>query len=237
MSDDHHELRTELATATRILARHDLMGMFGHVSVLTDDPGTYLICPGAGTRKDRCRPSDVLTLDLDAEFVPGRPLELYMHAAAHRLKPHLRSLIHVHSPGLVALSAMAEIPGDLLMLHAAFWPEDVPTWDDAALVRDHSSAERLVELMGDSAVALLRWHGAVIVGRTLREAVMRAVLAEEHAQQLVTALSHGRPLAPVPLGTDRDRLHADVLSARTHDMFWDLASTYVPLEPGARGAA
>jgi ribulose-5-phosphate 4-epimerase/fuculose-1-phosphate aldolase len=237
MTDDHAELRQELATATRILAHHDLMGMFGHVSVLTDDPDTYLICPGAGTRKDRCRPADVLALDLDAEFEVGRPLELYMHAAVHRLKPHLRSLIHVHSPGLVALSAMAEVPSDLLMLHAAFWPEDVPTWDDAALVRDHRAAERLIDLMGDSAVALLRWHGAVIVGRTLREAVMRAVLAEEHAQQLVTALAHGRPLTPVPRDIDRERLHADVLSPRTHDMFWDLARTFVPLEPGARGDA
>jgi hypothetical protein len=28
-------LREELATGTRILARHELIGMFGHVSLLT----------------------------------------------------------------------------------------------------------------------------------------------------------------------------------------------------------
>jgi ribulose-5-phosphate 4-epimerase/fuculose-1-phosphate aldolase len=234
MSESPEDLRAELATATRVLAHHGLMGMFGHVSVLTDDPGTYLISPAAGTRKDLCRPADVLALDLDDTFRPGRPLELYMHAEAHRHKPHLRSLVHVHSPGLVALSSMAEVPTDLLMLHAAFWPEVMPTWDEPALVRDHDSAHKLIEILGDSAIALLRWHGAVIVGSTLREAVMRAVLAEEHARQLVTALSHGRPLAPVPRGTDRDELHADVLSARTQDMHWDYASTFVPLSPGAR---
>src|SRR5487761_2170003 len=79
--------RTELATATRILARHQLIGMFGHVSVLTEDPQRYLVCPGAGARKDRCRSTVVLELDLDAEFEPGRPLELHMHSEAHRLKP------------------------------------------------------------------------------------------------------------------------------------------------------
>ena len=42
--------------------------MFGHVSVLTDDPQRYLVCPGAGARKDRCRSTDVLELDLDHEF-------------------------------------------------------------------------------------------------------------------------------------------------------------------------
>lgn len=221
------QLHSELATATRILAQHRMIGMFGHVSVLTDDPRRYLICPGAGARKDRCRPQDVLELDIDAEFEPGRPLELYMHSETHRLSPHLRSLVHVHSPGLVALSAMREVPGELLMLHASFWPHDMPIWEEAELVRDRSAARRMVEILGDSAIMLLRWHGAVIVGRTLQEAIFRALLAEEHAQQLLTALSHGRPLAPVPDSVDRADLYSRVLSPRTHDMHWGYASTFV----------
>jgi HCOMODA/2-hydroxy-3-carboxy-muconic semialdehyde decarboxylase len=235
MPDQSAELRTELATATRILASHQLVGMFGHVSVLTDDPQRYLICPGAGARKDRCRSADVVELDLDHEFEPGLPLELYMHSEVHRLKPHLKSLIHVHSPALVALGAMAEVPTELLMLHASFWPETMPIWDETDLVRDRAAAQQLIGLLGDEAIALLRWHGAVIVGRTLHEAVFRAILAEEHASQLVTALSHGRPLAPVPGRTDRAALYSRVLSARTHDMHWDWASSFVTRPPDARG--
>jgi ribulose-5-phosphate 4-epimerase/fuculose-1-phosphate aldolase len=230
------DLRAELAAATRILAAHQLVGMFGHVSVLTDDPQTYLVCPGAGARKDRCRASDVIELDLDHEFEPGLPLELYMHSEVHRLKPHIKSLIHVHSPGLVALAAMAEVPSDLLMMHASFWPESMPVWEEPDLIRERSDAQRLIGILGDEAMALLRWHGAVIVGRTLQEALMRAILAEEHAQQLLTALSHGRPLAPVSRTVDRTGLQAKVLSARTHDMHFGYASTFVTVEPGARGA-
>lgn len=110
MPDEPSGLRAELATATRILAARGLIGMFGHVSVFTEDPQRYLVCPGAGARKDRCRSTDVLELGLDDEFEPGRPLELHMHSAVHRLKPHLRSLIHVHSPALVALGALADVP-------------------------------------------------------------------------------------------------------------------------------
>jgi len=209
--------------------------MFGHVSVLTEDPDTYLVCPGAGARKDRCRSTDVLALSLDAEFEPGRPLELYMHSEVHRLKPHLKSLIHVHSPALVALAAMAEVPSDLLMLHASFWPERMPIWDEVGLVRDRDAAQRLIGILGDEAIALLRWHGAVIVGETLQEAVFRALLAEEHASQVVTALSHGRPLAPVPAGIDRKSLYADVLSPRTHTMHWEYAKTFVEVPGDARG--
>lgn len=230
-------LRSELATATRVLAQHQLVGMFGHVSVLTDDPQRYLVCPGAGARKDRCRASDVIELDLDHEFEPGLPLELYMHSEVHRLKPHIKSLIHVHSPGLVALAALAEVPTQLLMMHAAFWPEAMPVWDEPDLVRDRAAAQRLIGMLGDESMALLRWHGAVIVGRTLQEALMRAIIAEEHAQQLVTALAHGLPLAPVPKNVDRTELQAKVLSPRTHDMHFGYAATFVPVEPGARGQA
>ena len=104
-------------------------------------------------------------------------------------------------------------------------------------MRDRAAAVRLIEILGDEAIALLRWHGAVIVGRTLQEALFRAILAEEHAGQLVTALSHGRPLAPVPKAVNRDDLYARVLSARTHDMHFGYAKTFVEVEPGARGRA
>lgn len=226
MNDDR-DLRTELATATRILARHEMIGMFGHVSVLTDDPTRYLICPGAGRRKDQVRPEDVIELSLDDEFRYGLPLELYMHAAMHRAKPEIRSLIHVHSPNLTALAAMETPPGDLLMLHGAFWPEDIPMWDQPALVKDHTTADQLVDVMGDHAIALLRWHGAVIVGHTLREAVFRTILAEYHAGILLASLAHGHPLQPV--ARDRAELYADVLPAATHDLNWRYESSYVEL--------
>jgi ribulose-5-phosphate 4-epimerase/fuculose-1-phosphate aldolase len=228
-------LREELATATRVLARHDLIGMFGHVSVLTDDPQRYLVCPGAGMRKDRCRGSDVIELDLDHEFEPGLPLELYMHSEAHRFKPDaIGSLVHVHSPALTTLSSMAEVPSELLMLHASFWPESMPLYEETDLVRDRAAAVRMIEILGDEALLLLRWHGAVIVGATLREAVFRAILAETHARQVLAALSHGRPLKPVPPDADRRELYPRMLPPRTHDMHWVYEGSFTPEPPGVR---
>lgn len=221
------ELRADLATATRILARHEMIGMFGHVSLLTDDPTRYLMCPGAGKRKDRCRPEDVLELGLDDEFEPGRPLEIYMHAAMHRARPGTRSRVHVHSPNLTALSAMRTPPTELLMIHAAFWPAVMPMWSRPELVTSHAMADELVGLMGDSAVALLRWHGAVIVGETIQEAVFRTILAEYHAGLLLASLAHGLPLTPVDV--DRGPLYRSTLPPTTHNLNWRFESSFVEL--------
>ena len=222
------ELRADLATATRILARHEMIGMFGHVSLLTDDPGRYLICPGAGRRKDLVRPEDIIELGLDDEFRPGLPLELYMHAAMHRARPEIASLVHVHSPNLTTLAAMAEPPGDLLMFHASFWPVKVPLWERPDLIADHPSGKEMVETMGNSAVLLLRWHGAVIIGRTIHEAVHRTLLAEYHAGILLTSLAHGRPLTPVP--GPRQESYGRSISATAHAFNWQYESSFVELD-------
>lgn len=233
MSTTATNLRTELATGTRILAAHGLVGMFGHVSLLTEDPQRYLVCPGAGKRKDRCRADDVIELDLDHEFEPGLPFELYMHSEAHRLNPQIGSLIHVHSPALTTLSGMSTPPAQLMMLHASFWPRTMPLFEDTDLVRDRPTAQRLIGLLGDEAMALLRWHGAIIVGATLREAVFRAILAEQHASQVLASLGHGQPLTPVPVDIDRTELYGRMLPARTHDMHFTYEGSFVPEPAGA----
>jgi HCOMODA/2-hydroxy-3-carboxy-muconic semialdehyde decarboxylase len=229
------ELRERLATATRILGRHEMIGLFGHVSVLTDDPQRYLICPGMGTRKDRCRADEIIELDLDYEFEPGLPLELYMHSEAHRARPEqIGSLVHVHSPALTSLSAMAVPPGDLLMIHASFWPEQIPLFDEPELVRDRARGVQMVDLLGDESILLLRWHGAVIVGKTVEEAIMRTLMAETHARQLLAAYQHGRPLEPVPGGVSRRELYDNFVSPWTQQAAFRYEASFVPEPEGAR---
>jgi HCOMODA/2-hydroxy-3-carboxy-muconic semialdehyde decarboxylase len=234
---DTTDLRAELATATRILQHTGLVGEFGHVSVLTEDPQRYLICPGAGTRKQWCRSTDIIDLDLDDEFIPGRPLELYMHSEIHRANPDIKSLVHVHSPGLQGLAALETVPTDLLILHAGFWPETMPIWDEPRLVSDRDAGKRMVDILGDEAIMLLRWHGAVIVGATLKEAIARAILAEQHAHQVLTAAQHGRPVAGVPAGVDRKELSAWVTGPAAQQMYWDYYASLLPaMTPDSWGA-
>jgi hypothetical protein len=70
--------------------------------------------------------------------------------------------------------------------------------------------------------------------RPVREAVFRALLVGQHASQVLTALSHGRPL----LRCARDRiapvLYHRMLPPFTHDMNWRYEVSFVPEPAGAQ---
>jgi ribulose-5-phosphate 4-epimerase/fuculose-1-phosphate aldolase len=195
----------DLALAARVLAAHGLIGMYGHVSALPDGAaGRYLLSPGAGFRKEACRGTDIIDLAFDDEFRAGLPLELYMHSEVHRHHREVGALVHTHAPALTELSSYAEVPGEALLVHATFWPDDVPIYDLAELVAEREQAVALTRLMAVSAppgeplapVTLLRWHGAMIVGATLPEALFRTIYAERNASLLLHGLrGQGRQLA------------------------------------------
>ncbi len=204
-----------LAEATRVAAAHDLIGMFGHLSYYPEHAGDrYLLSPGAGFQKQKCTGDDVDDLAFDDEWVPGLPLEIYMHSEVHRMHPEVGALVHSHSPALTQLSTLAEVPGEALLLHASFWPDVVPVFEETHLVVERHDAVRLIEQLGDSPLIVMRWHGAVIVGATLEEAVFRSIQAEANARALLTAMSSGRPYVSLPAGDQRQKTAASVITPR-----------------------
>lgn len=213
----------DLALATRVLADHDMIGMFGHVSVLPDaSADRYLLSPGAGFRKELCSADDVIELGLGDVWRPGLPLELAMHAEMHRRHPEVRALVHTHAPALTELSLLAEVPGDALLLHAAFWPDDVPIYERPQLVVESEHARELVEVMGSEPVALLRWHGAVVAGQSLSEAVFRTIYAEKNAR-LLLARTRGEVVS-LPGGAERARIANRIITDRMLGLHWSYES-------------
>jgi ribulose-5-phosphate 4-epimerase/fuculose-1-phosphate aldolase len=207
--------REHLAQATRITAAHELIGMFGHLSHFPDpSQDRYLLSPGAGFDKGTCSPADVFDLAFDDEWVQGLPLEIYMHSEVHRMRPEIRALVHTHSPALTQLSTLSDVPGDALLLHASFWPDVVPVFEDTGLVLGRPDAVRLIDQLADSPFILMRWHGAVVVGRTLEEAVFRAIFAEQNARLILDALGSGQPTVPLPGGRERRDIAEAVLTPR-----------------------
>jgi ribulose-5-phosphate 4-epimerase/fuculose-1-phosphate aldolase len=185
MSTPEQDGARTVALACRILAHHGLAeDVLGHVSMRT----------GADRMLVRCRgpqesgllftmPQDVheVGLDTDGRLDGGYqvPNELPIHSEVLRARPDVGAVVHVHPPSVVAadLSGLHlrpiigayNIPA-LRMAH-----EGIPVYPRGVLIRRRELGAEMVEAMGDKPVCVLRAHGIVTTGKTVEEAVVRAL--------------------------------------------------------------
>ena len=99
---------------------------------------------------------------------------------------------------------------------------EVPVWDirdttpvSDLLVRNELLGKSLATALGDKPVVLMRGHGDVVVGRTVQNAVVRAIYTEVNARVLTAALGLGGSINYISAeeGAQRDRQPGDEMRA------------------------
>jgi ribulose-5-phosphate 4-epimerase/fuculose-1-phosphate aldolase len=199
---DLNQLKEDLVTANRILADHNVVDSFGHVSVRhPDNPARFLL---SRARAPACiELDDIMEFTLDGEVVgrePGKPYsERFIHGAILAARPDVVSVVHNHSPNIVPFSVVKTQCFCAIMHMASPVGRDVPNWDirdkfgdgTNLLVTNMDMARDLAKSLGSRTVALMRGHGCVVVGRSLREAVFTSIYTEINAQMLGKALALG----------------------------------------------
>jgi ribulose-5-phosphate 4-epimerase/fuculose-1-phosphate aldolase len=199
---DLNQLKEDLVTANRILAANNVVDSFGHVSIRhPDNPGHFLM---ARARAPMCvETGDIMEFTLDGNIVgpePGKPYsERFIHGAILEARPDIISVVHNHSPNIVPFTVVKKQCFCAVMHMAAPVGRDVPNWDirdkfgDATnlLVTNMDMARDLAKSLGTHTVALMRGHGCVVVGKSLREVVFTSIYAELNAQILGKAMAMG----------------------------------------------
>lgn len=199
---DLDQLKEDIVTANRILAHHNVVDSFGHVSVRhPGNPNRFLL---SRARAPMCvEIGDIMEFTLDGEVVgaePGKPYsERFIHGAILAARPDVMSVVHNHSPNIVPFSVVKKQCFCAIMHMASPVGRDVPNWDirdkfgDSTnlLVTNMDMGRDLAQSLGSRTVALMRGHGCVVVGRSLREAVFTSVYTEINAQMLGKALALG----------------------------------------------
>jgi ribulose-5-phosphate 4-epimerase/fuculose-1-phosphate aldolase len=191
--------RRALAEANHILVDQGILDAFGHVSVRSaDDPGTFLLsrnlAPGL------VQEDDVQRFTLDGRTDDPRPsyLELYIHAEVYRARPDVQAVVHSHSPSVIPFGVTATPLRPVLHM-AGFLAPRVPVFDTRdtlgpasdLLIRSADSGAALAATLGPASVVLMRGHGSTAVGRSLEEAVYRAVYTEVNAHAQAEAMRLG----------------------------------------------
>jgi ribulose-5-phosphate 4-epimerase/fuculose-1-phosphate aldolase len=219
----------DLVAASRILADQGVLDGYGHVSARHDrDPRRYLmsrsLAPALVTA------ADIMEYDLDSVAVDPRGrtsfIERFIHGEIYKARPDVLAVVHNHSPSVIPFG-VTPVPLRPIYHMGAFLGGGVPVFDIRAaaggatdmLVRDGALGRALAHTLGARPVALMRGHGAVVVGPSLPVAVFRSVYTEVNAKLQAQALTLG---GPVTYLDDEEARKAETNVAGTIGRPWEL---------------
>ena len=196
-------LVADLVTANRILAQQGILDGYGHVSARHDTaPNRYLLSRSLAPALVTV--ADIQQYDLDSNALDetARPsaIERFIHGEVYRARPDVHAVVHSHAPSLIPFGVTGT-PLRPLYHMTAFVGEGVPVFeirkargnDSKMLMLVHNPAlgRALAETLGTKPAALMRGHGAVIVGSSLPHVVGRSVYLALNAALQTQAMSLG----------------------------------------------
>ncbi len=191
----------DLVAANRILYNEGVVDGFGHISVRHDKrPDHFLLSRSMAPALVTA--ADIMTHDRDGEPVDaaGRTpyLERFIHSEIFKMRPEVQAVVHSHSPSVVPFGTVATRLQPIYHM-SSFLGAGVPVFEirdtggpaTDMLIRNPALGAALAASLGGCAVGLLRGHGNVVVGGSIREAVFRAVYTEVNARLASEALRLG----------------------------------------------
>jgi ribulose-5-phosphate 4-epimerase/fuculose-1-phosphate aldolase len=190
----------DLVVANRILAFKGVLDSFGHVSVRhPDDPRRYLI--SRARAPSQITKEDILEFTLDSTPIDQRGLPSYaerpIHGCIYRARPDVMAVCHNHARGLLPF-AVTKTPMRPVVHVAAGIGREVPVWDireefgdTSMLVTSNAMGHSLARCLGNGRAALMRGHGSVVVGATVREVVFTSYYLQVNAEVLLQSRGLG----------------------------------------------
>ena len=218
----------DIVIGSRVLADFGVLDGFGHVSARDPkNPNHFLmsrsLAPALVTA------DDIMEFDLDGNAVDARGrtlfLERFIHSEIYKARPDVMSVVHTHSPGVVPFT-VSQVPLRPMYHNAAFLAAGAPVWDirkdfgeTDMLVRDPARGKSLAERLGDKSVVLMRGHGDVTVGPSVKMAVFRAYYTDVNARLQSQAIALGGVINYLTPG---EGAKADTINFVVLDRIWNL---------------
>ena len=170
-------------------------GTSGNISVFLDEINAMAITP-SGYDYSIMEDKDIVILTLDGEVLEGHhkpSSEWRLHAEIYKNLPHVKSVVHTHSPYATSFAVLhKEIPVVLI--------EMVPFLKGSLEVSPYGkqgSSEvgvNAVPILSRKNACLMANHGVVAVGETLGQAYTNSIYVEDAAKIYHMALTVGTPV-------------------------------------------
>lgn len=201
MTDRQSEtaLRSDLCEiAHRVHAAAFVGGADGNVSARLGDD-RFLVSASA-TCLGTLTPDELVVIDAGGNVVDGErraSSERWMHLAAYTRRSDVGAIIHAHPPTVVAMTLVGiTMPDDIL-------PETLIAFGRAptapyATPGTPDGGEVVKDLVGEHDAIILDRHGALTLGDTIRDALMKLEQLEHAARIVTLARQLGTPKSLPP---------------------------------------
>ena len=191
----------DLALANHILVNQGVLDGFGHISVRhPQNPERFFIARSMAPALVEV--ADIVEVDLDGNVhdAQGRRtyVERFIHSAIYKARADVMSVIHSHSPAVIPfgvtgarLRPICHMSGFLGAVTPVFEIRHSAGESTDLLISSQALGESLAKTLGKSNVALMRGHGSVTVGTSIKQAVFRGVYTESNARLQSEAMRFG----------------------------------------------
>jgi ribulose-5-phosphate 4-epimerase/fuculose-1-phosphate aldolase len=218
----------DLVAASRILAAHDVLDAYGHVSARSDRrPQHFLMSRSRAPALMTA--ADVMELDADSEPLPGDKrkgfIERYIHGEIYRARPEVMAVVHSHSASVIPFGVTRSKLRPVYHMGSFLW-SGAPVFDirkvreeNDLLVRDRPLGRALAGSLGSCTCVLMRGHGMTVVGDSVQEAVFRAIYTEMNARLQLQA---GQLEGPIEFLSDEEGRRSTAANRGTLERPWEL---------------
>jgi len=189
-------LAEKLVLSCRILAREGHSDItLGHVTARLPGKG-YIHMKPSGLGLEEVRVEDIIVIDLDGNKLSGarpRHSEYPIHTEIYKTRSEVNCVIHTHPLYATALGAVG---GKLdPVSHEGVLFLDLPLFTETTeLIRTPDQGRALAGCLGGARAALMQNHGVVVVGESVEEATVYAILLEKAARVQRLARDMGDPV-------------------------------------------
>ena len=169
----------------------------GNVSARDPESGLVVIKP-SGIKFDDLTPENMVIVDVDGQMVEGdykASSDTASHCYIYRNRPDVNGVVHTHSRYATAFAVLGrEIPCVTTAMGDEFGGP-IPC-GGFALIGGEEIGQRVIEALegSRSPSCILQNHGVFATGPTAEKAVQAAVMTEDNAAIVWTALQIGTPL-------------------------------------------
>jgi ribulose-5-phosphate 4-epimerase/fuculose-1-phosphate aldolase len=202
----HWEERVDLAAAFRWTARLNMHeGVANHFSLAVNDDGTRFLMNPNQRHFARIKASELLMLDANDPTTMDRPdapdpTAWGLHGSIHRLCPHARCVMHVHSIHATVLASLADSTLPPIDQNCATFFNRIVVDDHYGGLAFEEEGTRCAAMLTDpkTKVMVMGNHGVLVIGDSVADTFNRLYYFERAAETYIRALQTGRPLRILP---------------------------------------